>query len=42
MLHSQKLRFKHPINGREMYLEAKLPAYFEEIIQKLDNETAVQ
>ena len=42
MLHSQKLRFKHPINGREMYLEAKLPAYFEEIIQKLDNEAVVQ
>lgn len=38
MLHSQKLKFKHPINGREMVLEADLPEYFNEIIEKLDYE----
>ena len=37
-LHAQKLEFKHPITGAEMKLEAPLPKYFEEIIQKLDNE----
>lgn len=38
MLHSQKLKFKHPINGREMELEADLPEYFNEIIKKLNCE----
>lgn len=38
MLHSQKLKFKHPISGMEMSLEAELPQYFKEIIEKLNNE----
>ena len=38
MLHSQKLEFKHPITKKEMKLEADLPEYFKQIIQKLDNE----
>ena len=37
-LHAKCLEFKHPITGAEMRLEAPLPKYFEEIIQKLDNE----
>ena len=37
-LHAKCLEFKHPITGTEMKLEAPLPKYFEEIIQKLDNE----
>ena len=37
-LHAKCLEFKHPITGAEMKLEAPLPQYFEEIIQKLDNE----
>ena len=37
-LHAKFLEFKHPITGAEMKLEAPLPKYFEEIIQKLDNE----
>ena len=37
-LHAKCLEFKHPITGAEMKLEAPLPKYFEEIIQKLDNE----
>ena len=38
MLHSKSLDFKHPITGREMHLEAKLPEYFEEVLEKLDRE----
>ena len=38
MLHSKSLDFKHPITGREMHLEAKLPEYFEEVLEKLDSE----
>lgn len=38
MLHSQKLTFKHPITNKELNLEAPLPAYFIEVLNKLDNE----
>ena len=36
MLHSSKIVFTHPSTGEKMELEAKLPKYFEEIIQKLN------
>ena len=35
-LHAKQLEFKHPITGKEMKLEAELPKYFEEILQRLD------
>lgn len=35
MLHSSKLEFKHPITGKEMALEAKLPEYFEDVLESL-------
>lgn len=35
MLHSFRLEFKHPITGKEMKLEAKLPEYFEEVLESL-------
>ena len=35
-LHARQLEFKHPITGKEMKLEAELPKYFEEILQRLD------
>lgn len=35
MLHSYRLEFKHPISGKEMKLEAKLPEYFEEVLENL-------
>ena len=38
MLHSNILKFKHPISGKEICLEAELPEYFAKIIQNLDNE----
>lgn len=38
MLHSYKLEVAHPITGKIMNLEAPLPEYFEEILQKLNNE----
>ena len=38
MLHAKSLDFKHPITGKEMHLEAKLPKYFEKVLAKLDRE----
>ena len=38
MLHAKRLEFMHPITGKKMILEAPLPKYFEEILQKLDKE----
>ena len=35
MLHAYRLDFKHPVTGKEMQLEAKLPEYFEKIIKEL-------
>lgn len=35
MLHSFRLEFKHPITEEEMKLEAKLPKYFEDVIDIL-------
>ena len=34
-LHAKSLRFKHPIIGKEMFIEAPLPEYFEELISDL-------
>lgn len=34
-LHAWKLDFKHPITGKEMHIEAKLPKYFEDLIKEL-------
>lgn len=38
MLHAKSLDFKHPITGKQMHLEAELPKYFKNIIEKLDND----
>lgn len=38
MLHSKILEFKHPTTGELMHLEAKLPPYFQDIINCLDKE----
>src|SRR5574344_763923 len=38
MLHAKSLDFKHPISGKKMHLEAELPKYFEEILNKLDKQ----
>lgn len=37
MLHAKSLEFKHPITGEQMHLEAELPEYFKEIIDKLES-----
>ena len=37
MLHSYKLIFKHPITGNILELQAPLPEYFEEVLEKLRN-----
>lgn len=34
-LHAKSLKFKHPITKKEMFLEAKLPEYFEKIVDEL-------
>jgi len=33
-LHAKSIKFKHPITGKEMFIEAKLPKYFENIISE--------
>ena len=40
MLHAKRLEFNHPVTGKHMILEAKLPEYFEEIIKKLEGENS--
>lgn len=35
-LHAKELDFKHPITGKYMHIEAKLPEYFEKILEELD------
>ena len=37
MLHARFLKFKHPITGKELCLEAPIPEYFEDVIKVLDN-----
>ena len=32
-LHAWKLDFKHPITGKKMHIEAKLPEYFEKLLE---------
>ena len=34
-LHAKSLDFKHPITNEDMHLEAKIPQYFEKILEKL-------
>jgi 23S rRNA pseudouridine1911/1915/1917 synthase len=36
-LHAKCLRFRHPVTGKEMQLEAPLPEYYQDIIKKLDS-----
>lgn len=35
-LHAKSLKFKHPISGKEMFIEAPLPEYFKKIINELE------
>lgn len=35
-LHAKSLRFKHPITGMEMFVEAPLPEYFQNVISELE------
>ena len=37
MLHAKSLDFKHPITGKQMHLEAELPDYFTEVLEKLES-----
>ena len=37
-LHAKSLDFKHPITGKEMHIEARLPVYFEKILEELEQE----
>ena len=38
MLHSYRLEFSHPITNEKLELEAKLPEYFEKVLEILRNE----
>ena len=35
-LHAKSLKFKHPITGRKMLIEAELPEYFQKILENLE------
>ncbi len=35
-LHAKSLKFKHPITGKEMFIEAELPEYFKEVLYSLN------
>ena len=35
-LHAKALGFKHPLSGEDLYFESDLPAYFSELLDKLD------
>ena len=37
LLHAKSLRFKHPITGKDMYIEAELPEYFKNVIKDLED-----
>ena len=37
-LHAKSLKFKHPITGKDMFIEAPLPDYFENVLQELRQE----
>ena len=36
MLHAKQIEFKHPSTGEQMKIEAPVPDYFNEIIEKLN------
>ena len=38
MLHAQSLDFIHPVTGQKMHLEAEIPEYFQEVLDKLSKE----
>lgn len=38
MLHAKSLDFKHPVTGEKMHLEAELPQYFKDVVEKLEKE----
>lgn len=37
-LHAKSLKFKHPTTEKEMFLEAELPEYFQEMLEELGRE----
>lgn len=37
MLHAKSLDFCHPITGKKMHLEAEIPEYFKDVLNKCDN-----
>lgn len=42
MLHAKSLDFKHPITGKQMHLEAELPQYFKDVLNKLEQEEKIK
>lgn len=37
-LHAKSLKFVHPISKKEMFLEAKMPEYFQKVIRELEED----
>ncbi len=40
-LHAKSLKFKHPITQKEMFLQAELPEYFKNILEKLEDKNKI-
>lgn len=38
MLHSMRLEFEHPVSKKQMKLEAKIPEYFEKVLEELERQ----
>ncbi len=38
MLHAKEIEFTHPTTKKKLKIEAPLPKYFQEVIDKLDKE----
>lgn len=36
MLHAKQIEFEHPVTKEKMKIEAPLPKYFEEVLEKLE------
>lgn len=40
-LHAKSLKFKHPITGKEIYVEAKIPEYLQKVLKDCENENNI-
>lgn len=41
-LHAHRLEFEHPLSGQALYLEASMPAAFDQLMQALDSQSTLK